>query len=75
MDHFKNTSPEHIKLTVQNICLKEKAVKCETEQMKFEIENKSNDLQDSSLHQEIIPIILNSDDSKIKLFMILFCDE
>ena len=51
MDHFKNTSPEHIKLTVQNICLKEKAAKCETEQMKFEIENKSNDLQDSSLHQ------------------------
>ena len=43
--------------------------------MKFEIENKSNDLQDSSLHQEIIPIILNSDDSKIKLLMILFCDE
>ena len=43
--------------------------------MKFEIENKFNDLQDSSIHQEIISIISNFDESKIKLFMILFCDE
>ena len=43
--------------------------------MKFETENKSNDLQDSSLHQEVISIISNYDESKIKLFMILFCDE
>ena len=72
MDHFKNATPERIKLTVQNICLEDKAVKSETEQMKFDVENKCIDLKDSSLQHDIISIISNSDESKIPFFMIFF---
>ena len=72
MDHFKNATPECIKLRVRNICLEDKAVKSETEQMKFDVENKCIDLKDSSLQHDIISIISNSDESKIPLFMIFF---
>ena len=72
MDHFKNATRELIKLTVQNICLEDKAAKSETEQMKFDVENKCIELKDSSLQHDIISIISNSDESKIPLFMIFF---
>ena len=36
---MKSTNPEHLKLTLQNICLENKGFKSEINQMKFETVN------------------------------------
>ena len=70
---IKNTAPERIKLTMQNIRLENKMLKSEIEQMKHEIEHSSIDIKDNSLHKDFVSIISNTDSSsKMPPFMIFF---
>ena len=52
-----NIDLECIKQATQNIRLKNKTLKSETEQMKFEIENKSIDVKDNSIYRDLVTII------------------
>ena len=69
---IKNTAPERIKLTMQNIRLENKMLKLEIEQMKHEIEHSSIDIKDNSLHRDFVSIISNADSSKMPPFMNFF---
>ena len=72
---IKNTAPERIKLTMQNIRLENKMLKSEIEQMKHEIEHNSIDIKDNSLHKDFVSIISNADSSKMPPFMKFFWEE
>ena len=49
---IRNTNPEGMKRTMQNIGLEDKALKFEIERIKFEIENKSIDIKDNFPHHD-----------------------
>lgn len=54
---------------MQNICLENEARKSEIDQMKFEIEDRSIDIKDNSLHHDFVTINSDSDKSKISAFI------
>ena len=43
------------KLTMQNMCLENVALKSEIEQMKFEFKKESINVEDNSLHHDFFP--------------------
>ncbi len=73
---IKNTAPERIKLTLQNIRSENKALKCDIKEMKQEIAGKSIDIKDESLHNDLVSIMSNVDNTeKRPHFMKFFWDE
>lgn len=73
---IKNTAPERIKLTLQNIRSENKALKSDMEQIKQELASKSVDIKDESLHNDFVSIMSNADNSsKMPPFMKFFWDE
>ena len=68
---IKFTSPERLKLTIQNYRLENKVLKAEIDDMKREILTKSKPIDDE-LSKDFISIMSNVDKDEIPPFMIFF---
>ena len=71
---IKFTSPERLKLTIQNYRSENKVLKAEIDDMKREILTKSRPIDDE-LSKDFISIMSNVDKDEIPPFMIFFWEE
>ena len=71
---IKFTSPERLKLTIQNYRLENKVLKAEIDDMKRELLTKSRPIDDE-LSKNLISIMSNVDKDEIPPFMKFFWEE